>query len=340
MIYRDGIDVSALSFDTISRRDIEETYMELKLPLSEVHTMAYDKYLPHDEIIDYHRKLWAKGKTHAAVTCLNKPYEEMRKLGIPVYRIYPTISSVRHSIERAMMYGESIKLKETQMALILVRVEDIDDVLYESSSHRVQIQLLDLYQVILGYGDETSATVTKTKDTEFMIITTRGRLEESTEVFLGSPLLRAIKANTNLKITMGVGYGRTAKMAEANARQAVRLSKENGSDCSFLVTEEGKMIGPMRTNRLKAETIQDFNLEEQAKKLNMNAVNLNKLKTSLRLLGKKEITPKELSTCMNVSQRSARRILAQLEEKGAARIVGIKSMSGKGRPRLVYQVLI
>lgn len=71
------------------------------------------------------------------------------------------------------------------MALILVRVEDIDDVLYESSSHRVQIQLLDLYQVILGYGDETSATVTKTKDTEFMIITTRGRLEESTEVFLG-----------------------------------------------------------------------------------------------------------------------------------------------------------
>lgn len=129
-------------------------------------------------------------------------------------------------------------------------------------------------------------------------------------------------------------------MAEANARQAVRLSKENGSDCSFLVTEEGKMIGPMRTNRLKAETIQDFNLEEQAKKLNMNAVNLNKLKTSLRLLGKKEITPKELSTCMNVSQRSARRILAQLEEKGAARIVGIKSMSGKGRPRLVYQVLI
>ena len=31
------------------------------------------------------------------------------------------------------------------------------------------------------------------------------------------------------------------------------------------MTEEGKMIGPMRTNRLKAETIQDFNLEEQAK---------------------------------------------------------------------------
>lgn len=339
-IYRDGKDVSALSFDTISPRDIEETYMELNLPLPEVFTMDYDKYLPYEKLIDYHKNLWAKGKTRAAVTCLNKTYEELKKLGIPVYRIYPTVSSVRHGLERAMMYGESIKLKETQMALILVRVEDLDDILYESSSYQLQIQLLELYQVILGYGDETSATVTKTGDTEFMIITTRGCLEESTDIFMGSPLLHALKANTHLKVTVGIGFGRTAKMAETNARQAVRLSKENGSDCCFLVTEEGKIVGPIRENRLNTEPLSDLNLEELAKKLNMNVVNLNKLKASMRRLGKNEVTPKELSTCMSISQRSARRILAQLEEKGAARIVGIRRMSGKGRPSQVYQVLI
>lgn len=339
-IYRDGKDVSALSFDTISPRDIEETYRELNLPLSEVCTIDYDKYLPYEEIIDYHKNLWAKGKTRAAVTCLNKTYEELKRSGIPAYRILPTISGVRHSLERAIMYGESIKLKETQMALILVRVEDLEDTLYESSNYKLQIQLLELYQIILGYGDETNATVTKINDKEFMIITTRGCLEESTNIFLGSPLLRALKSNTNLKVTVGMGFGRTAKMAEANARQAARLSKESGSDCCFLVTEEGKIIGPIREDRRQNQYLTDLSLEELAKKLNMNIAGLSKLKTSLRRLGKNSVTAKELSECMNISQRSARRILAQLEEKGAAKILENKSIAGKGRPSQVYQVLI
>lgn len=339
-IYRDGKDVSALSFDTISRRDIEETYMELNLPLTQVFTMDYDKYLPYEKLVDYHKSLWNEGKTHAAVTCLNKTYEELKKSGIPAYRILPTISSVRHSLEKAIMYGESIKLKETQMALILVRVEDVEDTLYESSNYQLQIKLLELYQIILGYGDQTNATVTKINDTEFMIITTRGCLEESTDIFLGSPLLRALKSNTNLKVTVGIGFGRTAKMAETNARQAVKLSKENGSDCCFLVTEEGKVIGPMREDRGAIKSVADLDLEELAKKLNMNVINLSKFKSSLRRLGKNKVTAKELSEYMNISQRSARRILAQLEEKGAAKILENKSVLGKGRPSRVYQVLI
>lgn len=339
-IYRVNKDVSSLSFDTISPRDIEETYMELNLPLSNVLTMNYDNYMSYDEVIAYHRDLWDRGKTSGAVTCLKKTYEELKKLGIPVYRIYPTTSIVRDSLERAMIYGKSIKLKETQLALILVRVEDIDNMLYDSSNYRLKIQLLNLYQIILRYGDDTNATVTKIQDTEFMIITTRGCLEEPADEFLGLSLLHAIKANTHLKITVGIGFGRTAKIAEVNARQAIRLSKENGSDCCFIVTDEGKFIGPIRDVEVTSEPFSNANLEDVAAKLGMNVVNLSKIKASIRRLGKNEITPKELSVCMNISQRSARRILAQLEEKGAARIVGIKRMHGKGRPRLLYKILL
>lgn len=339
-IYRDGIDVSALSFDTISTRDIEETYRELNLPTAQISTIDYDKYLPYGELIDYHHKLWKKGKTRAAVTCLAKPYEELKKLGVPSYRIYPTRSIVRQKLEKAILYGESIKLKETQMALLLVRVEDIDDMLFEDSSYQLHIQLLELYQIILEYGDETNATVVKTGDTEFMIITTRGCLEECTNVLIGSPLIKAIKNNSPLNVIIGIGYGRTAKMAEANARHALRLSKGSGGNCCFLVTEEGNIIGPIKEDKYQAQNPWDTGLQELAKKLSMNVFNLNKLKSSLRRLDKKDITPKELSTSMNISQRSARRILSQLEEKGAAKVIGIKNMSGKGRPPLVYKVLI
>lgn len=339
-IYRDGIDISSLSFDTINRKDIEETYRELAIPLAEVLTIDYEKYLPYDKLINYHFQLWHEGKTKAAVTCLTKPYEELKKLGVPTYRIYPTSSIIRQKLEKAIMCGEHIKLKEIQMALLMVRVEDIDDVLFENSSYQLKIQLLELHQIILEYADETNATVVKTGDTEFMIFTTRGCLEESTNIFEGSPLLKAIKENSPLKVTIGIGFGRTAKMAEASARQALRLSKESGGDSCFVVTEEGKITGPLKEDKSQPLTPWDLSLEQMAQKLNMNVLNLMKLKSSLRRLSKNTITPKELSTCMNISQRSARRILSQLEEKGAAKIIGIKSLSGKGRPRQVYEVFI
>jgi len=339
-IYRDGIDVSHISFDTLSPRDIEETYRELNLPLAEILAMDYDEYLPFNELIEYHHKHWKKGKIRAAVTCLAKPFEELKKLGVPSYRIYPTRSIVRQALEKAILYGESMRLKETQMALILVRVEGVDKIFYDSSSYQLHIQLLDLYQILLEYGDETNATVVKTGDTEFMVITTRGCLEESTSLLIGSPLITAIKNNSTLDVNIGIGYGLTAKMAEANARRALQLSSGSGGNCCFVVTEKGNILGPIREEKRKAQHNWDTDLKELAQKLNMNVFNLNKLRSSLRRLNKSDVTPKELSASMNISQRSARRILSQLEQRGAAKVIGIKNMSGKGRPPLVYKVYI
>jgi len=96
----------------------------------------------------------------------------------------------------------------------------------------------------------------------------------------------------------------------------------------------------MREDRGAIKSVADLDLEELAKKLNMNVINLSKFKSSLRRLGKNKVTAKELSEYMNISQRSARRILAQLEEKGAAKILENKSVLGKGRPSRVYQILI
>jgi response regulator of citrate/malate metabolism len=83
-----------------------------------------------------------------------------------------------------------------------------------------------------------------------------------------------------------------------------------------------------------------MDLEDLAKKLNMSILNLRKIKSALRHINKTGITPQELGAAMNLSERSARRILSQMEKKGAARIVGNRALYDKGRPRLIYKVLI
>lgn len=339
-LYRDKVDVSALSFDTISKAHIEETYKELKLPLCEVNTIDYDRYLPYEEIIDYHVKLWKSKKTKAAVTCLQKPYEELSRLGILTYRIFPTRSIIRQALEKALLYGESARLKETQMALILVRAEDVNEMLHERSNYQVQRLMLDLQQILLDYSEQNQASIVKTGDTEFMLVTTRGSLEESTNLFSGSPLLKSIRANSPLRVTVGIGFGRTARIAESNARTALSLSAREGGNCCFLIAEEGKVIGPMRSETSSCSGELEMDLEDLAKKLNMSILNLRKIKSALRHINKTGITPQELGAAMNLSERSARRILSQMEKKGAARIVGNRALYDKGRPRLIYKVLI
>jgi hypothetical protein len=339
-LYRDKVDISALSFDTIKKSHIDETYRELSLPLREVYTIDYDCYLSYDEIISYHIKLWKSQKTKAAVTCLQKTYEELNKLGIPAYRIYPTRSIVRQYLEKALLYGESVKLKETQIALIIVRAEDVNDMLNERSSYQVKRLMLELEQVLLDYSEQNQASIVKVADTEFMLITTRGNIEEYPSYYTGSQLLKRIKVNSPLKVAVGIGYGRTARMAETNARAALSLSAREGGNCYFLVIEEGNILGPLRPELSSYSEDFSLDLDKLAKKLNMNILNLRRIKSALRHINKTEITSKELGIAMNLSERSARRILSQMEKKGAAEIVGDRALSDKGRPRLVYKILI
>lgn len=339
-IYKEGINLSSLSFDTIGRGDIKEVYQELKIPVPKIYTMAYDRYLSFETVIDYHVKLWEKGKVKAAITCLNHCYNELKRKKIPTYRIHPTKSIIRKTIERALFYGESVKLKATQIALILVRVDISEEESDGNISFVVQKNLLELHRILLDYGQENQAMVIKTKDAEFAIVTTRGFIEESTNIYLDSPLLKNIRSYFPYKVYVGMGFGHSVKLAEANARAAIKLSKDFGGDCCFLMTEESKIIGPIVYKKYPKSKIVDMDIHDQAEKLKMNLMTVNKIKNILRILNKTEMTPKEFSIVMNISERNARRILSQLEKHGGAVEIGTKSTSRRGRPQKVYKVLL
>lgn len=339
-MYRDNVDMSSLSFDTIKKSHIEETYGELNLPLGEVNTMDYDRYLPYDEIIDYHKEMWKSKKTKAAVTCLQKPHEELSRIGILTYRIYPTKSIIRSTLEKALLYGESTKLKETQIALIIVRAEDVNGMLNEQTSYQVRRLMLELEQILLDYSEERQASMLKIGDTEFMLVTTRGGLEEYPNLYSDSQLLRKIKTNSPLRVSVGIGYGRTARMAETNARTALSLSAREGGNCYFLTVEGGNVLGPYMPEVSTSPEKLSIDLEDLAEKLNMSVLNLRKIKTAIHHINKTEITAQELGVAMNLSERSARRILSQMEKKGVAKITGNRTLFDKGRPRYIYKIFI
>ncbi|MGB9813235.1 MAG: HTH domain-containing protein [Thermovenabulum sp.] len=342
-IHLDKVDFNKVSFDTISEEDIKEAYKELNIPITKIYTLAYNKYLPYEQIIDYHLKLINDGKVIAVATCLQKPYDILKEKGIRTYRIFPTKSIIRETFIKGLLYGESTKFKETQFAIIVVRVEDVLREIYENNNlnYKMQKILLELEKIIIDYSELLEGTMVKLREGEYAIFATRGTIENITDDYSKFPLYKDIKENFPFLVTMGVGFGKTAKTARNNAYIALNYSKLNNGNC-FITTEYGKIIGPLIPEESKKRELFSNDLLEIAKKVGISAINLSRIKQALKNLNKNEISSRELSLELNISERSARRILNKLEKKGYAKVVGTNSFlnkSGvKGRPLWVYKI--
>lgn len=344
-IQLDKVDFNKVSFDTLSEEDIKEAYKELNIPTTKIYTLAYDKYLPYEQIIDYHMKLVNEGKVIAVATCLQKPYDILREKGIKTYRIFPTKSIIKETFIKGLLYGESSKFKETQFAIIVVRVEDVLREIYENNnlSYKMQKILLELEKIIIDHSELLEGTMVKFREGEYAIFTTRGSLENIIKDYSSYPLYKDIKENFPYFVTMGVGFGKTAKTARNNAYNALKYSKLNNGNC-FIATEDGNIVGPLIPEGSKNMEFITGDLLEIAKKAGISALNLSRIKQALRNLNKNEISSKELSLELNISERSARRILNKLEKKGYAKIVGtnifLNKGGAKGRPLWIYKIYL
>jgi hypothetical protein len=332
-ILRNKGDFSYLSFDTIARKDILEALEELSIPYKEIKTLEYEGLISFEEVTQFHLDNLKQNENTLIITGISGPYKALTSMGIMAYRIHPTNPIIRSSLEKAILYGESETHKESQIALVIIRANQPKPEEENQFDYSYQKQLLDLYQLLLDYSDTIQATALKTGDNEFMLVATRGSLNNTPCISKSLP--QYIQANTSLLVSMGIGYGKTARIAKNHARMAVSLSKKNNGYCCYMVTDEGEVIEP----QIK-RTVNGSNLNQLAKELEISVESLSSIKQALRRLGKSEITSKELSLSLNLSERSARRILSHLEAVGAARVIGNQSIFKKGRPRSVYKVLL
>lgn len=321
-----------LSCDTVSKRDVVEVLEDLNISAEEVNSLEYKSLKSYKEIIDFHLQNYSSNNLTIAITCLNGVYQALIQQKIPTYRVFPTKSIIRTYLEKAVLLAENTLIKEGQIALIIIRAEDHRKTPVGYFNYNLQQKLLDLHQTLLSLSEEIQATTLKTGDNEFMLVATRGSLDSAQTSF---SLLQNIKSSTPLSVFIGIGFGKTARLAEKNARTALHFSYENKGECFFIVNDDGNVMSPVIESNKKVN-----NLNELAKNLDISVESLSNFKMALRRIGKNEITPKELSEALNLSERSARRILSHLEINGAAEIIGNQSLYNKGRPRHIYRILI
>ncbi|WP_153722020.1 helix-turn-helix domain-containing protein [Sporosarcina cascadiensis] len=339
IVYKSKNDLISVSFDMLEEKDIAETYRALNISYKNCHLYEYVGVTPIKQIIAFHTTLYNEGKVSVCVTCLSDVYEALTSVGIPVYRVTPTLANIRTTFSTALQQWEALNFKQSQLTVMLISIDNINKIekphSFSYDLHRLN---LELQSAILTFTESVSGSFLSIGTGNFIIFSTRGSLLNVGDQSVR--LLDNLSLITDFPANIGIGYGDSALAAEENARLALLHAQNYNSNSAFLVENTGMVNGPL--NRAKSISFEfrneDEDIGKRLKECGVSITSLNKIISVQRSLGKHAITASDIAEWLKMTERNARRLLNNLTNAGIAKIIGQEAPATRGRPRNIYQV--
>lgn len=312
---RDGHDLTTVSIDTLSAGEVAETLAEAGLGAQTARIMTYQPTTRIDDMVAFHRDARAKNGATVAITCLRSAYDLLRK-EMPVVRLEPSTRDIRAAVSSLVLHTRHRYSSDAQVALGFIELERDDGELDR-----------DLR--------ELGGTVVRTDAGRYLLVTTRGPLEQATDGLRVVPFLDWLAAR-HATVHVGLGFGRSAGEAAALAAGALVRARLQGEVAAVLAAPNNADI--LLSRGQLTEVTGDIDLGQLAKRLGMSRATLVSLRRLLDESPEPLLTATELAKEFAIQERSARRLLKRLERAGAAVPVGNVNQGQMGRPPIVYRL--
>ncbi|MCJ7841216.1 hypothetical protein MUB24_09960 [Lederbergia sp. NSJ-179] len=332
-----------LSIDTVDVKYAKQILLELQETDSQI--FFYDTPVSStiEEIVAFHLQNYQEKKT-IAMTGIQAVSDKLTEQNVPNEWVTPTHQDLIVSLERALLATETRRNKEAQIVVGLINIDDFRHVVEKyPSEHDVQQLKLDIHRMLLDYIKQLDGHLINMGGGEYLFFTTRGIFERETRGYKFIPILQDAKKSIGITLSIGIGFGRSAIDAGTHARLALRQSKESGGNICYIVRENRSVIGPVDvTTPMRYElydlSITDSKILDEAEKAGMSASYMTKLMAQISRYGKTDYTAQELASILDITVRSAHRILLQWMDAELIDIVGEEKLSSKGRPRRIYRL--
>ena len=151
------------------------------------------------------------------------------------------------------------------------------------------------------------------------------------EDFINSNIALNLKKKLKMNFFSGWGKGNNINEARYNAEKAYKKSKETNFEVVYLVSTNSEII----LSEIDDEKKKNIEIIEKLKELNITKQNSEKLIELFR--SKEKVSCASLATYLDISERTANRLLVKLEENNLA-ISNLIKIS-RGRPKKLYQLL-
>jgi hypothetical protein len=281
-------------------------------------------------VASFHERLWRRGETSVAFTCLQSVAARLSAAGIPAVTLRPTGSDIRVALRTAALIGGYRRLEDAQLALALVEVPALRDGGRRTAPRQSRDELrLTVHRFLVQEAQRIHAAVSPTGDHGFLIVATRGSLARATDGFRVAPFADRARSELGVAIEVGIGTGRTAVEAEAHARASLGRAQAGSALRGFASSREGHApVPPPRLPEAGARRSRSLEtLARLAEKLSENDANL-------------VVDAETAGQLLAVTPRTARRLLHILVEEGLAWPLPPNRTPQPGRPRQFYRLVV
>lgn len=334
------VDLARVSIDSLAEVAVEEAYAEIGLKTTVVRCRPYDGPESVSGFVDFHREQWEQGDSTLALTTILSVEKELRAIGVPVMSVTPTRSTVRDAIETAVLLGQGTRLGSHQIAMIAVQLIPAAISTAEATDYWQQELALSTQQRLLAEARHVGATVTRRSDTLFLVTTTYGGLEKLTDQFRTAPFMNGISSQLGVPVAVGIGGGNTARAAEANALTAVEDSAGRDSEAAVYLDDSG-IRSELRPRDRDVAEAKGTDAPAASAPPRAMLIMSTVAATGLSKQGQQQtvVDVDDVAAAMQVTQRTARRMLKELVQAGLAwPLPPVRSTNG--RPRQQFRLLV
>ncbi|WP_042476262.1 hypothetical protein [Bacillus ndiopicus] len=337
--YHSNIFLQRLSIDEMSKQVVDDALIQLNIESSNIYLKIYDTTTTSEELINFHKTLWAEDKTYGAITSFEAVYNELQQLGIPVYWYSISHSEILHACK---VLEEKIKtsfFKDTQIGVCTIAIEEISTTIVTANPYAQQYLALQIKEILINLSEHIDGFLTEQGDNRYIIFSTRGAIEKNYPIVRQK--IQELKLLADKYIITGIGYGETALAAEVNATIANQHSRNNEQHEIFVMQEDGTIIEHIGHDKELVYTNKLFDTPsiEALKEANISMRTYNRIQALLLKLGTEHFTTLDLTNHLQMENRNARRIVTNLSKAGLIEYVGESTHHVKGRPRKIYRFL-
>jgi inosine/xanthosine triphosphate pyrophosphatase family protein len=331
--------VQGISIDMIQSENVEESLLELEIPIENIYVRQFDENYNRDELIQFHLQLWKQGKTKGVLTSLYAVYQALRQEGVPVYRIFMTKMEIRQALKIIVEKVKSSYFKDTQIGVEIIEIDQFDRIAEKSKTHYYLKHMeLKIQQTLLPFVERIDGSLIENGNGRYQIFSSRGAIEREIEMLRST--VQQISLDVGAPVAVGIGFGETGYSAEMNARIAVQHAKSKG-DCEIVaIDDSGLIIESIGQEEELAYSYRSDNKEmvEKLKKANISTKTYKKIEALVQRMGWSGFTTADLASHLSMTVRNAQRIIGGLCEAGLAECIGEKQSSTRGRPGKIYKL--
>lgn len=285
-----------------------------------------------EAVVDWHTTLYQQGKTKLSLTRVAEMVDQLAEHNVPYMFVHPSPYAVEKTIKRFVQQLDMAQLIQNQVVVAVIHIP-VDKTDVETLEYRQ----ISLYKAILDLKQQHSHIIVHREATAMMILTTHAHFITLTKNRTTCELVAYLEKQLSFPVKVGWGVGRTLQESREFAQQAVQRCTSKHTE--GYMKGETYEIGPLLAGvSLQYDASRQAQLKAMSVSKQLPFAQLQKIDAVIQTLQTPILNGELLADHLNMTVRSANRILQNLCQKKLATELPTVVSSTRGRPKKFYKI--